>query len=219
MIRGIGRYAHVTFWIWNAGYELVGLLLWVSTKSADKVNYRLHAPIKITHIENGKALAQDEPRRRYWTSWQGWRWPRYYCSDPDEPVMSGSDDEFSNLEQENVDGKLLAYAIHTCITYHTCVDAECIVERKRKHRPDNVIESSGRSQYMGMGSTSVWHNIHSDDEVLPFQIAICGTEEIEIDPTSTPHRTPIAMDPPTSNPPAYTHSYAHIHLNTPSTHP
>eukprot|EP00731_Ephydatia_muelleri_P001502 Em0001g1502a len=60
-----------------------------------------------------------------------------YCSDPDEPVMSGSDDEFSNLEQENVD------------------DAECIVERKRKHRPDNDIESSGRSQYMGKGSTSV----------------------------------------------------------------
>ncbi|KAL5509644.1 hypothetical protein EMCRGX_G005044 [Ephydatia muelleri] len=28
-----------------------------------------------------------------------------YCSDPDEPVMSGSDDEFSNLEQENVDVK------------------------------------------------------------------------------------------------------------------
>ena len=26
--------------------ELVGLLLWVSTKSADKVNNRLHAPIK-----------------------------------------------------------------------------------------------------------------------------------------------------------------------------
>ena len=43
-----------------------------------------------------------------------------YCSDPDEPVMSGSDDEFSNLEQENVDGKLLAYAIHTCKTFHTC---------------------------------------------------------------------------------------------------
>ena len=40
--------------------ELVGLLLWVSTKSADKVNNRL-----LTHIENGKALAQDEPRRRY----------------------------------------------------------------------------------------------------------------------------------------------------------
>eukprot|EP00731_Ephydatia_muelleri_P007928 Em0004g266a len=59
-----------------------------------------------------------------------------YCSDPDEPVMSGSDDEFSDLEQENVD------------------DAECNVERKRKHRPDNDIDSSGRSQYMGMGSTS-----------------------------------------------------------------
>ena len=29
-----------------------------------------------------------------------------YCSDPDEPVMSGSDDEFSDLEQENVDGRL-----------------------------------------------------------------------------------------------------------------
>ena len=28
------------------------------------------------------------------------------------------------------------------------VDAECIVERKRKHRPDNDIDSSGRSQYM-----------------------------------------------------------------------
>eukprot|EP00731_Ephydatia_muelleri_P034721 Em0073g18a len=60
-----------------------------------------------------------------------------YCSDPDEPAMSGSDDEFSNLEQENVD------------------EAECIVERKWKHRPDNDIESSGRSQYMGKGSTSV----------------------------------------------------------------
>eukprot|EP00731_Ephydatia_muelleri_P007926 Em0004g264a len=47
-----------------------------------------------------------------------------YCSDPDEPVMSGSDDEFSDLEQENVD------------------DAECNVERKRKHRPDNDIDSS-----------------------------------------------------------------------------
>ena len=46
----------------------------------------------------------------------------HYCSDPDEPVMSGSDDEFSDLEQENVGGKLLAYAIHT--TYHTC---RCIV--------------------------------------------------------------------------------------------
>ena len=43
-----------------------------------------------------------------------------YCSDPDEPVMSGSDDEFSDLEQENVDGKLLAYAIHARIAYHTC---------------------------------------------------------------------------------------------------
>ena len=32
-----------------------------------------------------------------------------YCSDPDEPVMSGSDDESSDLEQ---DGKLLAYAAH-----------------------------------------------------------------------------------------------------------
>ena len=29
-----------------------------------------------------------------------------YCSDPDEPVMSGSDNEFSDLEQENVDGRL-----------------------------------------------------------------------------------------------------------------
>ena len=36
-----------------------------------------------------------------------------YCSDPDEPVMSGSDDESSDLEQENVDGKLLAYAAQT----------------------------------------------------------------------------------------------------------
>ena len=34
--------------------------------------------------------------------------------------MSGSDDEFSDLEQENVDGKLLAYAIHARIAYHTC---------------------------------------------------------------------------------------------------
>eukprot|EP00731_Ephydatia_muelleri_P003517 Em0001g3517a len=65
-----------------------------------------------------------------------------YCSDPDEPVMSGSDDEFSDLEQEIVD------------------DAESIVDRKRKHRPDNDIESS-------------------DDELLPFQIAVCGMEEIE----------------------------------------
>ena len=29
-----------------------------------------------------------------------------YCSDLDEPVMSGIDDEFSDLEQENVDGRL-----------------------------------------------------------------------------------------------------------------
>ena len=29
-----------------------------------------------------------------------------HCSDPDEPVMSGSDDEFSDPEQENVDGRL-----------------------------------------------------------------------------------------------------------------
>ena len=34
--------------------------------------------------------------------------------------MSGSDGEFSDLEQENMDGKLIAYAIHTRITYHTC---------------------------------------------------------------------------------------------------
>ena len=25
------------------------------------------------------------------------------------------------------------------------------------------------------------HNIHSDDELLPFQIATCGMEEIEIE--------------------------------------
>ena len=43
-----------------------------------------------------------------------------YCSDPDEPDMSGSDGEFSDHEQENMDGKLLAYAIHTRIAYHTC---------------------------------------------------------------------------------------------------
>ena len=43
---------------------LVGLLLWVCTKSADKVNkHQL-----ITDKENGEALAQDEPRRRYRTS-------------------------------------------------------------------------------------------------------------------------------------------------------
>ena len=39
-------------------------LLWVCTKSADKVNkHQL-----ITYKENGEALAQDEPRRRYRTS-------------------------------------------------------------------------------------------------------------------------------------------------------
>eukprot|EP00731_Ephydatia_muelleri_P017296 Em0010g394a len=59
----------------------------------------------------------------------------------DEICMSGSDDEFSDLEQD---------------------EEECFVQRKRKHRPENDIESS-------------------DDELLSFQIATCTIEEIQVD--------------------------------------
>eukprot|EP00731_Ephydatia_muelleri_P033538 Em0031g46a len=53
--------------------------------------------------ENGKALAQDEPEDVIELLDKNDDALDSYCSDPDEPVMSGSDDEFSNLEQENVD--------------------------------------------------------------------------------------------------------------------
>eukprot|EP00731_Ephydatia_muelleri_P013956 Em0007g1266a len=56
--------------------------------------------------------------------------------------MSSSDDEFSDLEQED--------------------EEECFVQRKRKHRPENDIESS-------------------DDELLSFQIATCAIEDIQVD--------------------------------------
>ena len=44
-----------------------------------------------------------------------------YCSDPDEPVMSGSDDEFSNLEQEKVDDT-------TCSRHNVFVSLSVCVE-------------------------------------------------------------------------------------------
>ena len=43
-----------------------------------------------------------------------------YCSDPDEPVMSGSDDEFSNLEQENVDDTTLLASQRPCKPVRLC---------------------------------------------------------------------------------------------------
>ena len=47
--------------------------------------------------------------------------------------MSGSDDEFSDLEQEGRLLYMLVHAVH--IKIH--VDAQHIADRKRKHRPEN----------------------------------------------------------------------------------
>ena len=63
----------------------------------------------ITHKENGEALAQDEPPDVIELLDKDDDALESYCSDPDEPVMPGSDDEFSDLEQENVDGVCNTY--------------------------------------------------------------------------------------------------------------